>query len=169
MVEKKNTNIERFLREEVKVEEIKELINSLKLEKLNILNFIYELVSAYEDKSKENSIENALNISISASKKGFDWPDYASCFNKVEEEVKELKMAIENKDSDNIKEEYGDLLLALINFARLKELDIFASIDLATLKFEKRFTKLRTLAKKRKINLKNATDLVKKGLWNDSK
>ena len=78
-------------------------------------------------------------------------------------------MAIENKDSDNIKEEYGDLLLALINFARLKELDIFASIDLATLKFEKRFTKLRTLAKKRKINLENATDLVKKGLWNDSK
>ena len=114
-------------------------------------------------------IENALNISISASKKGFDWPDYASCFNKVEEEVKELKMAIENKDSENIKEEYGDLLLALINFARLKELDISASIDLATLKFEKRFKKLRSLAKKRKINLKSAPDLVKKNLWNDSK
>ena len=169
MVEKKNINIERFLREEVKVEEIKELINSLKLEKLNILNFIYELISVYEDKSKENSIENALNISILASKKGFDWPDYYSCFDKVEEEVKELKIAIKNKDSENINEEYGDLLLALINFARLKELDISASIDLATLKFEKRFKKLRSLAKKRKINLKSAPDCVKKDLWNDSK
>jgi XTP/dITP diphosphohydrolase len=49
---------------------------------------------------------------------GFDWDNKSQIWEKVLEEIQELKVEVENKDSDKIESEFGDVLFALINYAR---------------------------------------------------
>jgi Protein containing tetrapyrrole methyltransferase domain and MazG-like (predicted pyrophosphatase) domain len=79
----------------------------------------------------------AQKLGKKASKLGFDWPELGPVFDKVDEEVGELKEAITNHS--NIEEELGDLLFAIVNIARHVKVDAETALRKANTKFEKRF------------------------------
>jgi MazG family protein len=71
---------------------------------------------------------------------GFDWPDHAGAFDKVVEEVGELRREHEQgAPRQRLHDEFGDLLFALCNVARKLELDPEAALRDANAKFERRF------------------------------
>ncbi|HZN03595.1 MAG TPA: nucleoside triphosphate pyrophosphohydrolase [Candidatus Polarisedimenticolia bacterium] len=81
----------------------------------------------------------ALRISAKAARVGFDWPDGASLWSKVEEEMKELDEARRRGAPDQVAEEIGDLLFTLANVARQEDLDPEQILQEANRKFLERF------------------------------
>jgi MazG family protein len=72
----------------------------------------------------------------------FDWTDLRDVIAKVEEELGELKKAINGDDQKSIEEEIGDLLFAVVNLARKCKLDAETTLQAATGKFVGRFNLL---------------------------
>jgi nucleoside triphosphate diphosphatase len=81
----------------------------------------------------------ALRISAKAARVGFDWIDPASLWSKVEEEMAELKEALDAGRREAIAEEIGDLLFTVANVARHADLDPEIVLQEANRKFVARF------------------------------
>ena len=81
----------------------------------------------------------ALKVTKSAAKVGFDWKNKAQIFDKLDEEVAELKAAIEGEDAANIDEEVGDLLFVVVNLARHLDVEPETALKKTNRKFRKRF------------------------------
>ena len=64
------------------------------------------------------ALAGAMTISKQAAKAGFEWDDMAGVWNKVHEELDELKEAVASGDRNHAQEELGDLLFTLVNVAR---------------------------------------------------
>lgn len=80
-----------------------------------------------------------LKITKKAAKVGFDWKDTKLIFDKLDEEIIELKSAIENNDARNIDEEIGDLLFVVLNLARRLDVEPETALKKTNRKFRKRF------------------------------
>lgn len=117
--------------------------------------------------SSLSPIQKSKEIQKEASKKNFDWNSTEDVYEKVYEELKELKSIQHRKD--RAKEELGDLFFALINLAKHLQIDPDIAIESANQKFMRRFLKLEEIAKKRNQNIENANidDLDK--LWEEVK
>ncbi len=89
---------------------------------------------------------------------GFDWPNIEGVFNKVEEEIIELREAIASGDQDAIKHEYGDVLLAASSLGRHLQIPPESSLRQANDRFAERFSRLETLAKEEGVELSGSTD-----------
>ncbi len=76
-----------------------------------------------------------------AARTGFDWPDVSGPRAKIEEEIAE----VEAPDADVV-EEIGDLLFAVVNWARHQGIDAEAALRVANAKFERRFRAMETQA-----------------------
>ena len=74
-----------------------------------------------------------------AADHGFDWPDVLPVFDKVLEELNEVREAWASGDVKHIEEEVGDLLLVTVNLARHLNLDAETTLKKSTKKFVKRF------------------------------
>ena len=70
---------------------------------------------------------------------GFEWDELDQVWEKVEEEIAELKEAIELKDQSKISEEYGDVMFSLINYGRFLKLDPETALERINKKFKNRF------------------------------
>ena len=70
---------------------------------------------------------------------GFDWDNPQDVFKKVEEEIEEVKEAINENDKNHIEEEIGDLLFAITNYARHLGISSSEALRKTNEKFEKRF------------------------------
>jgi MazG family protein len=81
----------------------------------------------------------AYRISERAAAAGFDWKDMTGVMHKVEEEWDEFRQAVANRKSDEIAEEFGDLLFTLINVARFAAIHPETALTDAVHKFEKRY------------------------------
>lgn len=64
------------------------------------------------------SLLRAYEVSKRAARSGFEWPNLAAVFAKLDEEIAELHEAIESEDADHIEAEIGDLLFTAVNIAR---------------------------------------------------
>ena len=150
------------------LDEIKELKSSLKYDKSEIINIIYDLIKLFINENSEiyNKTKYLANL---ATKNGFEWPNKTACFEKLEEELLELKMALLKNDKNNIKEEIGDILFTLSSFAQLSKLDMLECLDQANSKFEKRFKLLKKYADLENINLKFVSSEIKEKLWEKAK
>ena len=73
---------------------------------------------------------------------GFDWEKREEIWDKVMEEITELKAEIDNHDTQSIESELGDVLFSIINAARLYEIDPEAALEKTNRKFIKRFNYL---------------------------
>jgi MazG family protein len=80
-------------------------------------------------------LTRALKLQSKAAKVGFDWPDISHVYDKLAEEVEELKVAPPEKQA----EEIGDLLFVVANLARHISIDPEAALRSANAKFERRF------------------------------
>ncbi len=94
------------------------------------------------------ALMQAKRLGEAASRLGFDWPDIAGALDKVEEEWREFRQALEGPPDPAREEELGDLLFALVNVARFLKLDPEHALRRTVYKFIKRFHVVeRTLAK----------------------
>ncbi|TDR19581.1 nucleoside triphosphate pyrophosphohydrolase [Marinicella litoralis] len=89
----------------------------------------------------------AVKLTRYAAVIGFDWPDVSHVFDKLTEEVDELKEAMVAEDQSHIEEELGDVLFVIANLARHLQVDPSSALRKANIKFEKRFRKVEKLAK----------------------
>jgi MazG family protein len=93
--------------------------------------------------SKLPAIHEAHQISSRAARVGFDWPDIEGIFEKLQEEVAELKEVIAEDASDpkrdKLEDEIGDLLFVIVNIARYLKIDSESALKRANRKFKSRF------------------------------
>jgi MazG family protein len=85
---------------------------------------------------------------------GFDWEKRDQIWDKVLEEIAELKEEIENHNTESIESELGDVLFSIINAARLYDIDPEAALEKTNRKFMKRFNYLEkeTISKGRSLH-----------------
>jgi MazG family protein len=96
--------------------------------------------------SKAPALMEAHQLSTKAARVGFDWKSVDDIFDKLQEEIDELRHAIKEhtalKDEANharVREEIGDLLFAATNIARHMQVEPEAALKLTNRKFRKRF------------------------------
>jgi len=114
-------------------------------------------------------IERALKLQKKAQKVGFDWEDPHDCLNKVEEELSELKDAIASKDKEALRHELGDLMFAVINLARMLQINPSESLRLANIRFKKRFDCMEDALKREGKALKEADLNQMEEKWQECK
>ena len=86
------------------------------------------------------ALTRAVKLQKRASRVGFDWPSIAPVFDKIEEELGELRTEIdEGGNQERIAEEYGDLLFVLANLGRHLDLEPETVLRAANRKFTRRF------------------------------
>jgi ATP diphosphatase len=97
------------------------------------------------------ALTRAVKLQHKAAKVGFDWPSLAPVFAKAKEEIGELEEAIadgRNTDgsaSEEVTEEFGDLLFVMANVARHLKIDPEAALRAANGKFVRRFQRIEAL------------------------
>jgi MazG family protein len=84
----------------------------------------------------------AQRLQAKASRIGFDWPDPAAAWEKVEEEVRETAAVLDEGAGARFTEELGDLLFSLVNVARLTGVDAESVLAHANEKFQRRFAEM---------------------------
>jgi tetrapyrrole methylase family protein/MazG family protein/ATP diphosphatase len=85
------------------------------------------------------ALYRAQRIGERVQKVGFDWPNAGASYAKVDEEVEELREAVSEGKPERMEAEFGDLLLALVNYARHLGIDAELALRKATLRFDSRF------------------------------
>ncbi len=85
------------------------------------------------------ALKRAEKLGKRASRVGFDWPDRRGVREKIHEELDELEEAVGGRMSDDMEEEFGDVLFAVVNMARHLDIDPEKALSGANNKFERRF------------------------------
>ena len=100
---------------------------------------------------------------------GFDWPDLEGVFAKLEEEIAELREALDaGEETGRVESELGDVLFTCVNLARRLELDSGRALAGANLRFERRFRKMEGLAGRgRRLDERTPAELD--ALWEQAK
>lgn len=110
-----------------------------------------------------------LKISKKAAKTGFDWENTDQVFEKVSEEIAELKAAISDQNEENISEEIGDLLFTIVNLARRLDVEPESALKRTNRKFRKRFAYIENELTAAGSSLENADLTRMDDLWNKAK
>lgn len=100
---------------------------------------------------------------------GFDWDEPSQVWDKVEEEINELKDAIHTQNALDIESEFGDLLFSVINAARLHGVDPETALEKTNKKFIKRFLFLEKETLHKGRELKDMTLDEMNEIWEDAK
>ena len=115
------------------------------------------------------AITRAVKIQKRASRYQFDWSDIAPVIDKLQEELAELKEALQESDQQAIEDEMGDVLFTAVNLARHCNVEPEAALRRANHKFSRRFEYLIALADQRKITLRDTSLEVMESLWQEAK
>ncbi len=115
------------------------------------------------------SLVKAFRIQEKAANAGFDWEQPHDVWEKVGEEYREVQEEIDRHDSGRIEEEFGDLLFALINAARLYKVNPENALERANRKFIRRFNYIESQARESGRNIKDLTLDQMEALWQDAK
>ena len=94
------------------------------------------------------SIVKAFRMQEKAAGVGFDWENAEQVWDKVEEEIQELKEEVKNNNQEKMEEEFGDALFAFINYARFKKINAEDALEKANKKFIRRFQYIEEESKK---------------------
>jgi tetrapyrrole methylase family protein/MazG family protein len=111
------------------------------------------------------ALARAQKYQAKAGRVGFDWADAEGAFAKIKEELAE----VESAPNEQIAAEVGDLLFAVVNFARKKKLDAEQLLNGATAKFVDRFQAIERLATERGLDFGSLTLAEMDALWDEVK
>jgi len=111
----------------------------------------------------------ALRIQDKASKVGFDWEKKEDVWKKVLEEVTELEREAKIGNHDRIEEEFGDLLFALVNYARFLHVNPEYALRRTVDKFIERFQYIETKLKEQGKEITRTTLEEMDKLWEEAK
>ena len=115
------------------------------------------------------SLVKAYRIQDKARNSGFDWNERRDVWDKVNEEMAEVKVEIDVLDQDRMEAEFGDLLFTIVNAARLYNVNPDNALERTNRKFIKRFTYLEKEAKQNGRNLKDMTLAEMEEIWQEAK
>ncbi|GAB6958839.1 nucleoside triphosphate pyrophosphohydrolase [Prevotella aurantiaca JCM 15754] len=115
------------------------------------------------------SLIKAYRIQDKARNVGFDWEKKEDVWEKVSEELKELKVELAREDKENSTKELGDFLFSVINAARLYKLNPDNALEHTNQKFISRFTYVEKQAKELGKELKDMTLEEMDKLWDEAK
>ncbi len=132
-----------------------------------------------EGKLKESVLEGiprclpallrAQRIQERASRVGFDWERAEDVYDKLQEELTELKKAIESADQQEIENEIGDLLFSIVNISRFLGINPEDALRKSTDRFMNRFRYIEQNAKKRGKRLSDLSLREMDELWEEAK
>jgi MazG family protein len=111
----------------------------------------------------------ANRIQEKARAVGFDWDERSEVWDKVEEELHELKAEINKMDREKIRHEFGDLFFSLVNAARLYGVDPETALEHTNQKFIRRFNYLESKTIKQGRKLKDMTLSEMNAIWEQAK
>ena len=111
----------------------------------------------------------AAKVQKKAAKVGFDWDSIEPAFDKVIEELNEIKEVYKNAEVSRILEEVGDLLFSAINVARFLHVDGEEALNTTISKFIERFSYIEKYAIDNGVELSDMTLAEMDELWNESK
>jgi nucleoside triphosphate diphosphatase len=112
----------------------------------------------------------AVKLQARAAQVGFDWPDVGSILAKIDEEINELRQAIDgSSSSDAAFEELGDVWFALTNLARRLAVDPESALRHANAKFERRFRRIEALLRDAGKSVRQSNLAEMDALWDQVK
>ena len=115
----------------------------------------------------------ALNIAYKIGKRarsvGFDWKNVGGVIDKIEEEIEELKVAINSGNQSNIEEEAGDLLFSMVSLSRHTSIDPESALRKANKKFDQRFRSMERALKESNREFSHMTERELDKLWENVK
>jgi ATP diphosphatase len=115
------------------------------------------------------ALTRALELQRKASTVGFDWNDPRAVLQKIREEADEIEAALDRKDTEEIADETGDLLFAVVNLARHAKTDPEMALRRTNAKFERRFAYIEGALAAQGRSLSEATLDEMDELWNEAK
>ncbi|MBK8353617.1 MAG: nucleoside triphosphate pyrophosphohydrolase [Chitinophagales bacterium] len=115
------------------------------------------------------AINKAQRIQDKVRAIGFDWDDKSQVMLKIEEEIAELKEAVEIGNGTEIELEFGDVVFALINYSRFINVDAEAALEKTNQKFMKRFRWMENYAIENKLNMHEMNLEQLDEIWNLAK
>jgi MazG family protein len=111
----------------------------------------------------------AMRLQEKARQVGFEWENKDQVWEKVEEEMGELKEVVNSGEQDKIEEEFGDLVFSLINYARFLRVDAENALERTNKKFIHRFTQMEQQAMASGTDLDKMTLEEMDAIWNSIK
>lgn len=154
----KNKNISSIRKtwEEIKQKEREQLSKSKKT--ISLLDGISTTLPA---------IMRAMKLQQRASKIGFDWTNIYQVFEKMYEEIEELKAEIELEypDKSRVQDEIGDILFVATNIARIAGCEPETSLILSNRKFEKRFKEMENYTRNNNQSIEDLTPEELDSYW----
>lgn len=115
------------------------------------------------------SLLKAERIQHKAAKVGFDWEDKNDVWDKVFEEIAELKETLEAGDKERSTEEFGDVLFSLVNAARHEKIVAEEALHFTSNKFIHRFQYIEKRAKEMGKSMDDMSLIEMDELWNEAK
>ena len=115
------------------------------------------------------SLIKAYRIQDKARNVGFDWDEREQVWDKVYEEIGELKAEFERGDKDKALSELGDFIFAVVNAARLYHLNPDTALEKTNRKFIRRFNHIEARAREMGKELKDMTLAEMDALWDEAK
>lgn len=111
----------------------------------------------------------AYRVQEKVAKVGFDWKDQKPVYDKILEEISELKEAIDSDIAEDIEMEFGDVLFAIVNYARFIHINPEDALRKTIDKFSRRFRKIEDFAKENNYELTNMTLEEMDKIWEEAK
>lgn len=111
----------------------------------------------------------ANRIQEKAANVGFDWDEPSQVWEKLKEEASEVEREIESGSKDRLEAEFGDLLFAVVNAARLYGVNPENALERTNRKFISRFNHIEKRAKECGKQLKDMTLAEMDQFWNEAK
>jgi tetrapyrrole methylase family protein/MazG family protein len=121
-----------------------------------------------EVKSGLPPLDRAFGLQKKAAKVGFDWPDVKGVLAKIEEELKEVKEAVNSGNSQE-EEELGDLLFSVVNLCRFLKVDPSSALIKTNQKFVRRFRYVEEKMKETKTEMKQENLSLMDKYWEEAK
>ena len=120
-------------------------------------------------KAGQPALTRAMALQRKASSVGFDWNDPRAVLHKIREEADEIEAALDRGDTQELADETGDLLFALVNLARHVGADPEAALAGTNAKFERRFAYIERALAAQGRSLEDASLAEMDALWNAAK
>lgn len=115
------------------------------------------------------AITKAIRLQEKTKQVGFEWDHLGQVKEKVDEEIAELYEAVASGNEKHIQEEFGDVLFALVNYARFINVDPENALELTNKKFIKRFHQMEAMAEAQGKVLYDMGLEEMDALWNEVK
>jgi MazG family protein len=115
------------------------------------------------------SMVKAMRLQEKAKQVGFEWENKEQVWEKVDEEIAEMRQAIKEGKQDEIEQEFGDVIFSMVNYARFLQIDAENALERTNKKFIHRFSQMERQAMNTGKDLRQMSLQEMDAIWNSIK